>query len=145
VINLSGYRPKHFALHELLPKYEFSTLPKVTGWGLFDPRLLWTTDRLRERFGAAYINNWKWGGNSQFRGLRPFDCPVGAQFSAHKFGRAVDMTFKNATAKEIRTHILANPQDEAYQHITCIEMKVSWLHIDTRNYNTENGVLKIYP
>lgn len=142
---LTGYETKHFALHELLPEYEYSTLPERTGWGLLDPRLLWTIDQLRERFGSAYINNWKWGGGNQFRGLRPFSCPIGAPFSAHKFGRAVDMTFAHATAEEVRSHILQHPQDEVYQFITCIEMKVIWLHIDTRNYNTQNGILKIYP
>ncbi|WP_430735523.1 peptidase M15 [Halodesulfovibrio aestuarii] len=145
MIKLTGYRPNHFALYELLPKYEYSVLSEATGWGLFDPRMLWTLDRLQERFGTAVMNDWHWGGHNQFRGWRPFDCPVGAELSTHKFGRAGDIIFKRCPAEEVRAHILANPNDEAYQFITCIEMNVGWFHFDTRNYNTAQGVFKIYP
>ncbi|WP_290925120.1 peptidase M15 [Halodesulfovibrio sp.] len=143
--NLTGYRTDRFALYELLPKYEYSVLSEATGWGLFDPRMLWTLDRLQERFGTAIMNDWYWGGSNQFRGWRPFACPVGAEWSTHKFGRAGDIMFKHCAAEEVRAHVLANPEDGAYQFITCIEMKVDWFHFDTRNFNTARGILKIYP
>ena len=143
--NLTGYRTDRFTLYELLPKYEYSVLSEATGWGLFDPRMLWTLDRLQERFGTAIMNDWYWGGSNQFRGWRPFACPVGAEWSTHKFGRAGDIMFKHCAAEEVRAHVLANPEDEAYQFITCIEMKVDWFHFDTRNFNTARGILKIYP
>ena len=143
--NLTGYRTDRFALYELLPKYEYSVLSEATGWGLFDPRMLWTLDRLQERFGTAIMNDWYWGGSNQFRGWRPFACSVGAEWSTHKFGRAGDIMFKHCAAEEVRAHVLANPEDEAYQFITCIEMKVDWFHFDTRNFNTARGILKIYP
>jgi len=143
--NLTGYRTERFALYELLPKYEYSVLSEATGWGLFDPRMLWTLDRFQERFGTAIMNDWYWGGSNQFRGWRPFACSVGAEWSTHKFGRAGDIIFKYCAAEEVRAHILANPKDEAYQFITCIEMNVGWFHFDTRNFNTARGILKIHP
>jgi len=141
------YIPEYLGLHEVLPQdtYLYYEGRREKAWRLFDPRILWTADRLRELYGPVYVNNWFWGGPNQWGGWRPGNCPKGAKFSQHKFGRALDLKFKNTTAEEVRADIRANndrPAPGAFRHITCIEKGVSWLHIDCRNYD---GLLIVTP
>ena len=129
------YNPKYFSLYELLPKAILEELAPTYGsrlWNLLDPRVLWTVDRLRERFGKTIINTWYWGGGGQYRGWRPWDCPIGAKLSMHKTGKAGDLTFVSYGADEIRADIEQSPGHLAYTHITTVERKVSWLHFDVR-------------
>ena len=113
---------------------------------LFDNRLLWTADQLRRKYGICIINDWQQGGNFSESGLRTFDTLTGAKWSQHKFARALDGKFKETDVNEIRKDILDDPFNDRFKYITCIEMKTSWLHWDTRNWNKKkNGILKIYP
>ncbi len=138
------YLPKYFDLQELVDPVTYSKLGSQA-WRLFDPRLLWTADQLRERFGPMVVNTWRNNGRFRFRGFRPSDCFEGAFYSQHKLGRALDCHFVNCTVEEARADILNVFSDaEAYQHITCVEVDVSWLHFDVRNYDRDkNGLLKI--
>lgn len=138
------YKTEYFQLAELLPK-EFYADEKASDnrWWLFDQKALWTLDRLRERFGKCYVNNWPFGGANQWGGWRPFDCKIGAVFSQHKFGRAFDVKFEIVRAEEVRQDIREHPLEYAYQYITCIEKDVSWLHFDTRNWTV--GLMEIEP
>lgn len=106
---------------------------------MFDDRMLWTADKLRERYGRTTINNWWWGGKNQYRGWRPFDCEVGAEISQHKFGRAGDSLF-SLPAEEIRQDILNNESDDIFKHISVIEKDVGWLHCDCRNTRNKDGI-----
>lgn len=131
--------PKHFNLYEWLPKgFYYANISKYGNrlWLMFDDRILWTYDRLRERYGRIIMNDWYWNGNNQYRGWRPFNCPIGAKLSQHKFGRAGDSIFTQP-AEEIRQDILGNEFDNDFQYITVIEKDVEWLHIDCRN---EGGI-----
>jgi len=142
------YIPKYFAAHELVPPSVYDALngDERRIFNLFDDRQLRTDDMLRERYGPVTINNWKWGGNFKESGLRDPRTGTGAAWSQHKFGRGTDKKFDKVTAEEIRQDILANPNNEAFQFITCIEMGVSWLHTDCRNWDkNKNGILLIYP
>jgi hypothetical protein len=115
---------------------------------MFDDRLLRTMDRLRRRYGPMVANTWHWGGNSQERGWRHEATSTGAEFSQHKYGRAVDLVplRQGVTAELIRQDILADPFGSTFEHITCIELEVSWLHIDVRNHNKiSQGVLQVRP
>lgn len=135
--------PKYFDLQELVDPVTYSKLGSHA-WKLLDPRLLWTADQLRQRFGFMVVNTWRRGGKFRYRGFRPSDCCEGAFYSQHKMGRALDCHFVDCTVQEARSDILKNFADtEAYQHITCVELDVSWLHFDVRNYDAKNGLLKI--
>ena len=147
---LNYYKPEHFELYELVPRdiYErYSTIGKLhILWGILDPRVLWTNDRLRERYGRMVMNDWWWGGKNQYRGWRPPNCEIGSILSQHRFARGSDLIPTETTAERIRDDILADPFDEDFQYITCIEMDVGWLHFDTRNWDKKSiGVLKVYP
>lgn len=139
------YIAKHFKLYELLPTniYNQNKFNKSALWSIFDERILITADKIRELLNCqTYINNWYWNGNNQYRGWRPCNCEVGAQFSQHKFGRALDMNFRDYTAEQVREMILNDPWNEAFKFITRIEGGVSWLHIDCANWDKQkHGIL----
>lgn len=143
------YIPNHFELYEVLPQYLYNEHFADRGdklWSIFDERLLRTMDMLRERYGPMVGNDWKWGGANNFRGWRPTRSFVGAVFSQHKYGRAMDLKPLNATAEQIRQDILATPTHPDFEHITCIEMNVTWLHISTQNWNKKSaGIKLVYP
>ena len=134
------YIPKYFDLHELLPKSALADRGNH-GWGLLDDRLLMSADALRDYFGPMYINNWFYGGHNEWRGLRTPDSPYYRPYSQHSFGRAIDCTFKSATAQEVREVILEHP--EYFPEITAIEEDVDWLHFDVRNFAP--GILRFKP
>lgn len=124
---------KYFATYELLPPELENSVPDVYKWLLFDDRLIWTADALRELFGPAVCNNWKSGGPYSLRGMRPMTDTTGSKYSQHRFGRALDLKFKNATADEVRADMKANPTREAYKYIRGIEEGITWFHFDVRN------------
>ncbi len=143
------YKPNYFTLREVLPQNFYANYKPVRGdklWLLFDPRVLITADRIRERYGKMVANTWAWRGSHNFRGYRPANTEVGAEFSQHKFGRALDLVPIEVEVEEIRRDIIAQPNRETFKHITAIELNVSWLHFDTRNWNkNENGLLTFKP
>lgn len=127
------YQCKHFTLPELVDRQTYSVLGEQA-WMLFRPDILITADRVREYFGKPIIiNNWQGGGNLSLCGFRPYDSQVGAKFSQHRLANAFDMHFNGLTADEVRAEILKKPDDEAFKLITCMEIEVSWNHIDCRN------------
>lgn len=126
------YRCSHFAIHELVPPNVFHARSE-NAWELLDERLLITLDRLRERYGSITVNNWYWGREREWSGLRTKDSPYYSDYSQHTFGRAADCLFSDRTSERVRQDILANPNDPAFELIGSIELGVSWLHFDVRN------------
>ncbi len=141
------YIPDHFPLEELFPKKFLSrNRNKVDLLLLFDDRILWTFDQLRNLYGSMTINTWNYNGVLQHCGFRPWNCETGAEWSQHKWGRAGDLHPQDYTAEEIRQDIIENPFQDEFKYITCIELDISWLHIDCRNHDKEKeGVLQIKP
>jgi hypothetical protein len=129
-------KAEYFAIHELVPPATYKARGEKA-WQLIDPKLIFLIDELRETFGSATINNYEWGGDRQWSGLRTKDSPYYSAYSQHTFGRAVDMLFKEHTADEVRQAIVKAPDKwlGICPSIT-LEDGVSWLHIDVRNsYN----------
>src|SRR4051812_17727107 len=86
------YKCVHFTIEELVDPDTFKTLGQ-DAWRLFDPLLLATLDRIRERYGRAVtVNNWASTppGPFRFRGFRPSDCTEGAKLSGHRRGQCID-------------------------------------------------------
>ena len=145
-----SYIPTHFTWPELLPESVYRELELLKRLDrcalLLDERILITADRLRQRYGKLVCNTWPFGGQHQFRGYRPQDCTVGAALSQHRFGRALDLVPVQATAAEIRADIRAHPEMEAFEHITCVEDDVGWLHVDCRNHDrARRGIQFVKP
>jgi len=124
------YKCRHFDIEELVPPHVYDERG-YKAWELLDERLLITIDQLRDSLGAATINNYRWGGDRKWSGLRTPESKVYRPYSQHTFGRAVDMLFSKVTAEEARRHILTNKN--RYPYIFALELGVSWLHIDCRN------------
>ena len=120
------YTPKHFSWFELVPSKDY----KQYWLWLIDERILKTIDEMREYYNRPIIiNDWYWGGKFSLRGLRPFNSGVGAKFSQHCYGRAVDLDVQGVSAEKVRNDIRSG----LFPEITCIETGVSWMHLDVRN------------
>jgi hypothetical protein len=143
------YKPQHFGGYELFDQDYYHEILSDLGGRIFiiyDDRVLITADRLRKRFGPIIVNDWEWGGKFNFRGYRPSGCTVGAAYSQHRFGRALDMDPQDVTAEEVREDIIAKPNEATYEYITAIETNISWLHFDVRNHSKDTlGLLTFKP
>lgn len=137
-----SYKCQFFEIHELVPPSVFEARGEKA-WELLDDRLLRAVDALRERFGPATINNYKWGGDRQWSGLRMSESPWFSPYSQHTFGRAADLIFKDVEADKVRKWLerwhdyevrdcLTNAE---LLGITGIEKGISWVHIDVRNFD----------
>ncbi|AUR86027.1 peptidase M15 [Vibrio phage 1.081.O._10N.286.52.C2] len=136
------YKCKHFKIQEIVTPQMYAAWGDRC-WSLFDERLLITLDALRERFGSCTINDWMWGGNFKYSGMRDehFYSSVQAYLnsrSQHKYGRAADCKFSAIVAAEVRAYILENPSE--FPHVKFIETgplangkTMTWVHIDVRN------------
>ena len=129
------YKCKHFKAHELVPPAIYDKFGERS-FMFLDDRLLKLCDALREEFGSATINNYKWGGDRVASGLRSPDSPYYSPTSQHSFGRAVDILFKDYSAERVRSVIKDDStiwkNGTGLNSIT-LEDGVSWLHIDIRN------------
>lgn len=102
-----------------------------------DPNLYTIAQLLRDRFGPTTINSWHYGGSRINSGFNP-DRPIGAQYSQHKYGRAIDCQFSNATPNEVRAEMLNQQELWIDAGVTTIEHErfaPTWVHIDTRFTN----------
>ncbi len=139
------YIPKYFKIQEVVSPYVYNTVTnKDQLWWLFDDRLLKTADMLRDKYGPIIINNWAQG--LKYSGFREESSTIGAKMSQHKHGRAFDLHPTKVTAEKMREDLLADPWAEEFQYITCIEINVSWFHMDVRNWNKkQDGVFIVKP
>jgi hypothetical protein len=124
------YKPVHFRVEEFLPPDLYNQYGDAGMHLLMDARILWTMDRLRDKFGVPItINNYHTGGQFQQRGFRN-DPGTGAVLSQHRFGRACDFDIQGMTAEQFRGQVRSLYLDDDLQYITRIEDKVNWCHID---------------
>ncbi len=125
-------KSKYFEIHELVSESVYKKKGEGA-WRYIPPPLIEAIDTLKERFpdGTATINNYVWGGDRQWSGLRTPDSSYYSPTSMHAFMKAVDIVFSSYSAETVRKDIIANP--ELYPTIKGLELGVSWLHIDTRN------------
>lgn len=127
------YKCLHYQLYELVDETTLLTLGD-SAWRLFDPYLLSTMDRIRNRYNAPVtVNNWHSGGPYRFRGFRPSNCTEGAPLSAHRRGQAFDFDVQGMTAEKVRADILKNKGDIDFMFINAIEAGTNWIHISTEN------------
>lgn len=124
------YKPVKFEVHELVPESVYEARGEMA-IELLDVRLLITLDQLRQAYGPITVNNWYWGKDRQWSGLRTEDSPVGSPYSQHRFGRAADCIFSKFSADYVRTDILKNP--DRFPFLNAMELGTSWLHFDVRN------------
>jgi hypothetical protein len=140
------YIPKYFKIFELVDPDIYRLYDKRAFEIFFDNRILWTIDQIRKYFGRPmYVNNWIYDGNLKYRGFRPFNCNIGAKFSQHRFGRAIDFDIDGMYSDEVRQEIKKNEHLDPFKFITRMETNVPWVHIDCGNYNKINGIRLFNP
>ena len=147
------YKPKYFALTELVPKevYDFYTehLHEDLAWQLFDENLLKAIDWMRERYGSAVINNWKAGGAFKQSGLRTKKGGYYSKGSMHSVGKAADIKFSKITPQQVEADLRAMMErGEPIPFFTRLEdtrYTTTWVHIDTKPVsNLEDGKIHIF-
>lgn len=126
------YEPKHYGVYELVPRSVYDEF-HAQSLLFLDPRIIKAADLVREFFSVpCFINDWYWSngdGGWQNRGFRTGFSPVGATYSQHKFGRALDIHVSGFVGTKVRKQILDNePYFEGL--ITRMETDVPHLHID---------------
>lgn len=140
---MTQYRCKYFKIKELVNPSFLGTNESIL-WRLFDERLLKNADKIREKYGACTVN----ADGLTDCGLRKMDSKTGATFSAHKFGRALDLhirTIEQAAAKikdpverkkfKIKEYNRIREQLMVNHEFDCLsfEHNISWLHIAVEN------------
>ncbi|MDR0485930.1 MAG: hypothetical protein LBH29_04315 [Elusimicrobiota bacterium] len=138
------YKCRHFTIKEIVNPAFLKLTSEAILWSIFDERLLKLADAIREQFGSIIIN----GGGLTDCGLRQNDSATGAGFSAHKYGRALDLHIcsienkkldkpaKTSEYEKLRVSLLSNT---AF-NILNFETNIYWLHIDT--FNRQNRTFK---
>ena len=132
------YIPRFFSLQELVPRDIFELYGERL-WAYFDPNILRAQDFLRRHFGRCTVNNWRWGGNLCYRGYRPPSYTKCGSLSTHRMFKALDSSFEDATAEEVRQYIIET--DGLGWIVKRIEDDVNWVHIDTLDTGSKELVI----
>ena len=127
---------KNFSDKEVLPR-------ELHGyrWEWFiDFRIVEVAQKLRDIFGPITINNDRFN----WSGYRTADCGVGAQFSQHRFGRALDLKFANTTPEEVQKYIIEHESEFMALGLRRMENAAktkTWLHIDCMHTGKEKIII----
>ena len=124
----------NFYYHELFSKGMYQKYSTSLLLKLIDFRIVNILETIRSDFNSPIlVNNWFWKGSLKYRGFRPMSTDIGAKFSQHKFGRAVDFNVKNLSDDAVREFILRNEKkyyDLGLSRIENGKFTTSWIHID---------------
>lgn len=144
---------ENFSLDELVDKPTYDAFG-AGALRFIDMRIVSVAQRIRQIVGRSVtINNWWHGGPYSLSGLRPFDAAIGAKFSQHKFGRALDLKVAGMSSAEMAHLVQNNWAPLSTLGLTTIEdpaFTVStrgghdWLHIDCR-HTGQAGLLIVKP
>ena len=133
------YIPKYFKLFEVLSEVDYKHFKNKgwLSWKYFNPKLLKAMDFIREYTGEKiFINNWKFGGNLNWCGLRTKNCDMDNYKSRHFFGCAMDLHVLGYDSSEkydkLRNKLLELPV--FLELINEIEFGINWLHIGIGNH-----------
>jgi len=130
--------PVYFKLEEIVCPHVYNTYGEAA-WSFFDPRLIETLEKIRERINRPImINNWKEGGQYSQRGFRCIKCELvqdairdGRLYvSPHMTGQGVDFDVQGMVAEEVRQWIIKNQNILPWP--VRMEAGVSWVHMDVR-------------
>jgi hypothetical protein len=123
----------NFSIQELVDKIVI-TARGSSSIQLIDIRIVRVAQWLRDFTGdEIVVNNWNTGGQYHESGLRDPFTKTGAKFSQHKFGRALDLKFKNTKPEVVRQIIRDNWEELKALGLTTIEKDTpTWVHIDCR-------------
>lgn len=126
---------KHFVIQEFVPPAIYTYFGERSWWYI-SPVIVGIADHLRQVIGQPLIiNNWHRGGSWQFRGYRPPQTEVGAAYSMHRLGLAIDVSSPGLTPPQLIRFIEQEKEKFIEIGLTTIEMiryTPTWLHLDCR-------------
>lgn len=133
---------KNFYLEEFVPP-EIMDQYGANAIQFIHPTIIILSQSLRDRFGPMIANDWCFGGDSKYRGFRPYYVDFNnVKNSAHKMTLAVDLFPQKTTAEAIRNEIM---DDKDYWYslgLRRVENGVPWLHIDL--LDRRNGTIYFF-
>ncbi len=144
-IYIDGERTK-FNVKELVSKKIFRSQGNYA-MGLIRPSLIRSIHFLRAYFSTSvYINNWAYGnGNFHQRCYREIN-GVGAKYSRHKYGMAVDFNVRNQPSDRVYRTVLDHQDDFLAAGFTTMEDKSiarTWTHLDIRETGLVDEILVV--
>jgi hypothetical protein len=126
-------KSEYFEIHELIPELMYHQVKEEVLWRMIPTKLIETIDAIKYHFpnGTMMINNYEWGGDRHWSGLRLAGQPFYSSTSQHSYLKATDSVFNKYNVYDIRKYIIKNPHK--FPHIGGLELNVSWLHTDIRD------------
>lgn len=131
----------YFLLQEFVSRNVYNTWGE-RAWAFLDEKMLETLLVIRRdilKVGLV-VNDWKFGGKHQQRGLRENTCQIVKQktdagimyISSHCLGKAFDVVCSKMSADEMRNKIIENAYLLPYPiRIESEKSAPTWLHVDT--------------
>jgi len=138
---------ENFDVREFVSENVWNRFRGASRW-FVDPRLVLIAEKVKElasddERAYVYINNYLYGGGYNQSGFREPGSKVGAEFSQHRFGRAIDIKIKHKglwltssamyylvkenyhTLKKLGLTTVEDPEHTQGKHR-------DWLHLDVR-------------
>ena len=126
---------ENFNLDEFIHPDYMRKFGKNALW-FIDHRIVTIAQELRHDLGVPItINNYETGGQYKSSGLRVQSAKIGAKYSQHKYGRAIDCKFKGISIQEAFDFLMHNQGKYFNLGLTTIENiehTPTWLHLDCR-------------
>jgi len=139
------YKCKHFGIFELTDPVMYRCNGDKA-FAFFTDEIKKSIDAVRDFFNRPVtVNNWIWGGDFQWRGLRTHYCTIGSKTSQHRIVgdrlcNAFDFDVDGMSAEEVRQEIIKNKDIPSFKYITRLEKDVNWVHMDCKPLDGEERI-----
>ena len=130
------YKCKYFEIHELVSPELYEVLGEEKCWQLLPEVVKLQLDQIREEFYSTYglgilINNWGYGGDYKYSGVRPINCKIGAANSRHKQWVAFDLKPSDLESiEELQGFIKTLGASWNISRVEEFEHTPTWCHIE---------------
>lgn len=141
-------KSRFFKIEELVSR---STFAKYSdgAWQFFDQRAIDTLDCIKSLVAPrkVYVNDWFWNpSGSQYRGYRhQNEYKGGAVMSAHKEGKAFDISVDGWSDEELKRFIIDHQNQLPHPIRIEIENTNSKVHFDVRGFSTGEKIYFFKP
>jgi hypothetical protein len=138
---------KNFDLWEFVSKKILAQGEK-TALLTVDKRIITVAQAIRDDIDrGVFINTYNLGGHLENSGVRDFDTPIGAKYSQHKYGRAIDIKVPSMNHKEVVERIMKREMfffNLGVRRIESLEATPTWIHIDLGVSNLDQSGIIIF-
>lgn len=137
---------RHFHITELVDKATYENLAERSIL-MLNPILTNAIDELRDYLNTPIVvNNWNTGGNLQYRGFRPSYCEIGATYSQHRLGNAIDFHCPRLPITDLK-HWISTHSGLLYalgfRAVEDFSFTKTWIHLDVRPITLKSQKLQV--